>query len=184
MLGIWCWGIPGFQSDLTLPSLFSFYFPSLSHQYMATNDAWNFCMQGYTHVGWFWLHGDLSSKAASCKSFCPHPGCPHGLGGCLHWVGSSEVVWKFTGWAGRVNPGVQHLLETLQSSLLRGWASVSLWCPPLGASCSSCSPITLCPLARTLLWGLILILLLCVCFLQGKKKKRKRDKQPGETNGK
>lgn len=181
MLGFWCWGTPGAQSDLTLPTLNSLSFPSLPHQYMATNDSWNFCMQEHTHVKCFWLHDDLSSKVASCKFFCPYPSCPWPW-----WVlaleGCSEAVWKVTEVAGRVNPRVQHLLGAPQTSLHRGWASVTLWCPPMGASYSSL--IAPCPFARTLVWDFILILLVCVCFPQGKKKKRKRDKQPGETNGK
>lgn len=131
----------------------------------------------------FWLHDDFSSKAASCRSFCPHPSCPGpwwvlALGG-LQWghLKSHRVGRQWQSWGAASPWGPQSFLH---------WdsASVTLWCPPLGGSCSSHSLVTRCPLTRTLVWGFVLILLVCVCFLQGKKKKRKRDKQPGETNGK
>lgn len=90
MFGIWCWETPGAQSDLPLPFLTSLSFPSLPHQYMTTNDSWNFCMQEYTHVKCFWLHDDLSLKVASCKSFCPRPMALVGVSTCGAAVRLSE----------------------------------------------------------------------------------------------
>lgn len=183
MLGVWYWETPGAQSDLTLPFLISLSFPSLPHQYMTTNDSWNFCMQECTHVKCFLLHHDLSSKVASCKSFCLCLSCPWPW-----WVlalGGAAVRLSEKSQGGQAESILGCSISLRPPRVLcTGGEPVTLRCPPLGASCSSRSLAARCPLARTLIWGFILILLVCVCFLQGKKKKRKRDKQPGETNGK
>lgn len=183
MFGVWCWGTPGAQSDLTLPSLFSFSFPFLLHQYRTTNDSWNFCMQERTHVRCFWLHDDLSSKNSILQVLLPAPSCPWpwwvlALGGqqwgCLksHRVGRQSPSW---GAASPCGPPKFPALGVSQCHTL-----VSL----LGSFLLQLQPRCSVPSCKDACLGFYSNPSVCLCFLQGKKKKRKRDKQPGETNGK